>query len=359
MLSAGVNFFGHAAVASWHADDGGWLLGAMLPDFASMIGARLDAQPNPRLAAGVAHHHATDAAFHHAPAVVGLMRDAEARLTARGVRRGPTRAVAHVGVELLLDGVLTRDAGYRASFATGLAHSGPVAWTDGDGDLRFAPAAACARRRRPPISIAAPAWRVGSIASSGTGRGWRRRRPSARRSSTCSTRWPRGSRSRPRRCSPRCERRCRRGEPPRAVRPRHPKSGGTERRVTSCGAQPASARGSSLKLRWLVDQDRPAGRGRARPRSTARRDAQHVERAVHLLRVREGQQNGTDQVELRAAVGAEPRAHVGALERVVAQVDPVAREVVGGPVEVGVRAESTDTVAAAPPVAAYTVNAPV
>lgn len=153
MLSAGVNFFGHAAVASWHADDGGWLLGAMLPDFASMIGARLDAQPDPRLAAGVAHHHATDAAFHHAPAVVGLMRDAEARLTARGVRRGPTRAVAHVGVELLLDGVLTRDGGYRASFAAGLAHPGPVAWTHGDGDLRFAQLLERLRAAPPPTDL--------------------------------------------------------------------------------------------------------------------------------------------------------------------------------------------------------------
>ena len=139
MLSAGVNFFGHAAVASWHADDGGWLLGAMLPDFASMIGARLDAQPDPRLAAGVAHHHATDAAFHHAPAVVGLMRDAEARLTARGVRRGPTRAVAHVGTELVFDSYLIASHGEEREYVASLesAHPGELGpsmeFTDGGG----------------------------------------------------------------------------------------------------------------------------------------------------------------------------------------------------------------------------------
>ena len=153
MLSAGVNFFGHAAVASWHAADAPWLLGAMLPDFATMIAARLGPQADPRLADGVAHHHATDAAFHHAPAVVGLFRDAEARLTARGVRRGPTRAVAHVGVELLLDGVLVQDADYRDAFAAGLAHDGPVAWVDADGDARFAQLVARLRAAPPPTDL--------------------------------------------------------------------------------------------------------------------------------------------------------------------------------------------------------------
>jgi hypothetical protein len=77
MLPSGVNFFGHAAIASWHSPaDAGVALGSMLPDFASMCGARLDEQRDPRVAAGVALHHATDAVFHRAPVVLALFRDA-------------------------------------------------------------------------------------------------------------------------------------------------------------------------------------------------------------------------------------------------------------------------------------------
>ena len=36
-----MNYFGHAAVASWRGSRGGLPLGAMLPDFATMSGARV------------------------------------------------------------------------------------------------------------------------------------------------------------------------------------------------------------------------------------------------------------------------------------------------------------------------------
>jgi hypothetical protein len=35
-----MNFFGHAKVALWRGDAAGFVLGAMLPDFASMAGTR-------------------------------------------------------------------------------------------------------------------------------------------------------------------------------------------------------------------------------------------------------------------------------------------------------------------------------
>ena len=148
-----MNFFGHAAVASWHGDAPALALGAMLPDFATMCRARLDTQVDPALAAGVALHHATAAVFHVAPVVVGLFRDAEARLTARGVRRGPTRACAHVGVELLLDGALLPDAGYRRAFTAAMAHDGAVAWSDDDGAARFATLRARLRDHDPPRDL--------------------------------------------------------------------------------------------------------------------------------------------------------------------------------------------------------------
>jgi hypothetical protein len=136
-----VNYFGHAAVASWRAtadELGGLALGAMLPDFGVMCGARATGATDDAITRGIALHHETDAVFHHAPAVLGLMRDAEARLTAGGVRRGPTRAAAHVGVELLLDGALLDDPRHRAAYEAALAHDAAlITWRDADDAPRF------------------------------------------------------------------------------------------------------------------------------------------------------------------------------------------------------------------------------
>jgi hypothetical protein len=142
MLHIRVNYFGHAAVATWlprPPDDGGAALGAMLPDFAGMIRARLDAPDDADVAVGVALHHATDAAFHAAPPVVATMRELDDRLARAGCARGPRRAVAHVGVELLLDGVLVDEAAYRASYLAGIARDPASArWRDPEGPARFA-----------------------------------------------------------------------------------------------------------------------------------------------------------------------------------------------------------------------------
>lgn len=154
MLPSGVNFFGHAAIASWHSPaDAGVALGSMLPDFASMCGARLDEQRDPRVAAGVALHHATDAVFHRAPVVLALFRDAGRRLAARAVRRGPSRAAAHVGVELLLDGVWLDEPRHRDGFLAALAHPVEVAWRDPDGAPRYAALAARLRAHGLPTDL--------------------------------------------------------------------------------------------------------------------------------------------------------------------------------------------------------------
>ncbi len=136
-----MNFFGHAVVASWagHAVPAGYALGAMLPDFQTMSGVRAAHIGDAAIDAGVALHHATDAAFHRLPVFVGLTREVEARLRDGGVSRGPMRAVAHVGVELLLDGTLIEDAGAGARYLAALAH--PVAaitWREAGDDGRFA-----------------------------------------------------------------------------------------------------------------------------------------------------------------------------------------------------------------------------
>ncbi|MGE5181442.1 MAG: hypothetical protein ACM31C_05250 [Acidobacteriota bacterium] len=134
-----MNFFGHAAIASHASADAPALLGAMLPDFATMCRGRLAEPDDAAIARGIAHHHATDAAFHEMPAALELMRELDARLSRAGCARGPRRAASHVGVELLLDGVLVIEHGYRASYTAALAcDHAPVRWRDpGDGD-RFA-----------------------------------------------------------------------------------------------------------------------------------------------------------------------------------------------------------------------------
>lgn len=143
-----MNYFGHAAVATrLHAAPAPPVaLGAMLPDFLSMCGARPERVDDQGLAEGVALHHATDAAFHALASFSGLVRDLGDRLTAAGVSRGPMRGVAHVAVELFLDGVLVDDAAAREAYVAALEHEPRLAFPAGTDDApRFA--TLCARLR--------------------------------------------------------------------------------------------------------------------------------------------------------------------------------------------------------------------
>jgi hypothetical protein len=133
-----VNFFGHAAVATWSEPTAGRVLGAMLPDFATMSGTRLAEASDAAIAGGIDLHHATDAAFHRLPPVLALMRELDERLAMAGCARGPRRAVAHIGVELLLDGVLVEEGAYREHYVSGLAHDpSGIGWRDEEDPARF------------------------------------------------------------------------------------------------------------------------------------------------------------------------------------------------------------------------------
>jgi hypothetical protein len=118
-----VNFFGHACVASWFDAGPGFVLGAMVPDFFSMIGLKPVRARDPSLAAGIELHHLTDAAFHSAEPFISLTHAARVALSEAGLARGPARAVAHIGVEILLDEVLAREMrglnAYLAALAIG------------------------------------------------------------------------------------------------------------------------------------------------------------------------------------------------------------------------------------------------
>jgi hypothetical protein len=133
-----VNYFGHAAVASWRQRRGGFPLGAMLPDFSTMCGARVTGTSDTDVADGIALHHETDKVFHQLPVVTGLMRELDERLARGGCARGPRRAVAHIGVELLLDGVLVDNSDYRDAYILGLEYDAPLMWRDEGDDQRYA-----------------------------------------------------------------------------------------------------------------------------------------------------------------------------------------------------------------------------
>jgi hypothetical protein len=115
-----MNFFSHAAIARRFSAEPVFALGAMLPDFASMLGTRLPALEHPILERGVRFHHLTDHAFHELALFQELTREAHAALAARGVPRGPARAVAHVGVEILLDVTLGQSASAREAYLAAL-----------------------------------------------------------------------------------------------------------------------------------------------------------------------------------------------------------------------------------------------
>jgi hypothetical protein len=87
-----------------------------------MCGARaIAAIDDDALAAGVALHHATDAAFHALPSFTGVVRELGSRLTHAGVSRGPMRGVSHAAVELFLDGVLVDDPRACDAYAAAIA----------------------------------------------------------------------------------------------------------------------------------------------------------------------------------------------------------------------------------------------
>lgn len=136
-----MNYFGHAAVASWVdlrlGRRGGFPLGAMLPDFSTMIGVRVDGTPDTDVAEGIALHHLTDKTFHTLPVVTGLMRELDERLERGGCARGPRRAVAHIGVELLLDGVLVDDPEYRDAYMLGVEYDAKIDWREDDHRIVF------------------------------------------------------------------------------------------------------------------------------------------------------------------------------------------------------------------------------
>lgn len=154
-----MNFLAHAYVARLSGrTDPLYVLGAVLPDLATMAGVRLHRHLlDGPVADGVRCHLAADEQFHaHAAFRRGsaaIRRD----LTAAGLRSGPARALGHVGWELLADSTLvatpTEDAYWEAldqgeQVEPALQAADRTRW---EGFLAH-------RDRRPELSYGDPSW---------------------------------------------------------------------------------------------------------------------------------------------------------------------------------------------------------
>ncbi|HEY3664442.1 MAG TPA: hypothetical protein VGL19_00525 [Polyangiaceae bacterium] len=142
-----MNFFGHALIAQRREATRGlvraeFVLGSMLPDFASMLRLRPPRASLEALARGLAFHHLTDEAFHGSHSFLEFSAEASSYLTSRGLSRGSARAVAHVGVELLLDSALATSSAneaYLSAIECALTDRvlDHIDWQVSDGKARF------------------------------------------------------------------------------------------------------------------------------------------------------------------------------------------------------------------------------
>jgi hypothetical protein len=138
-----VNFYSHVAIASLYTEEVGIALGAMLPDLARLVGAKLPRTTNPSIQRGYALHQATDRVFHESELFRSACAAESATLRSQGVERGTAMAAAHVGLELLLDEALSDDERSQALFRTTLEMSTPTVlcqsleWSSAEQAIRF------------------------------------------------------------------------------------------------------------------------------------------------------------------------------------------------------------------------------
>ena len=145
-----MNFFGHAAVAGWARKDAPFILGAMAPDLLPLCGALAEQATSPAVVDGQAQHHQVDALFHANPTFLSLQAWTTRGLIEQGVARGSARGAAHVGVELLLDGVLADDGQAQRAYRDALTEAAdvcsPFTWRDDLSQQRWAQLIAHLRR---------------------------------------------------------------------------------------------------------------------------------------------------------------------------------------------------------------------
>jgi hypothetical protein len=121
-----MNYFGHASVAVLAGGSPGFVLGSMLPDLAAMAGLRVTLVDQAEIQAGLDFHVRTDAVFHQSQEFIEWNRRALADLSTLGIRRGPARACAHIGVEMLIDALLVDNAEFRDGYFSALCYGQEV-----------------------------------------------------------------------------------------------------------------------------------------------------------------------------------------------------------------------------------------
>jgi hypothetical protein len=138
-----VNFFAHVSIATIFTRSDAVGFGAMLPDFVSLLGIRAPRPRHPEIATGYALHQATDAAFHALPTFREACRTHTLHLRRVGFDRGPSTAMAHVGLEFLLDDALSADEPSQSLFRSSLLSATPkmlasdLAWNAAEDAARF------------------------------------------------------------------------------------------------------------------------------------------------------------------------------------------------------------------------------
>jgi len=116
-----MNYFGHAAIATLRDESSAFVLGSMLPDLFAMARLRLGPLDDEEVQRGVRFHIETDAVFHQTETFIALNHRALRALRARNVRRGPARACAHIGVEMLLDARLVQEPNLLEAYVNALS----------------------------------------------------------------------------------------------------------------------------------------------------------------------------------------------------------------------------------------------
>lgn len=122
-----MNYFGHAALAVLKGAPTAFVLGAMVPDLLQMTGKatverRRPEDPLSDLQAGIEFHFETDRLFHDTKTFLELNQRALSQFRQAGISRGPTRAGAHLGVEMLFDSELVRSQEYSEGYLASLEY---------------------------------------------------------------------------------------------------------------------------------------------------------------------------------------------------------------------------------------------
>ena len=102
-----MNFLAHTYIAFRSHANPAVALGAALPDLQRIAGVRFDEDGLPSdVRLGIALHHRTDASFHSNPHFLSASHQLSSEAAKNGLPPGASRAIGHVGWELLLDGEL-------------------------------------------------------------------------------------------------------------------------------------------------------------------------------------------------------------------------------------------------------------